>query len=69
MLLFSIQQTGADNPALVKNTLAGGTFDSSNGPVVTGPMTFDANHDPIKSAVVMQVSTEGSQWIAAVPPP
>lgn len=50
LLLAAIEKAGKDDPALVKDALAAIKYDA-----VSGTITFDAQHNPIKSAVVMQV--------------
>jgi branched-chain amino acid transport system substrate-binding protein len=50
LLLQAIKETGADDPALVKNSLAKIRF---NG--VSGRISFDAQHNPVKSAVILAV--------------
>jgi branched-chain amino acid transport system substrate-binding protein len=50
ILLESIEAAGADNPYLVKDTMAAGEFD-----VVTGPIVFDQFHDPVKDAVILHI--------------
>ncbi len=50
LLLAAIEKAGANDPAKVKDALAALQYDA-----VSGKITFDASHNPIKSAVVMQV--------------
>jgi branched-chain amino acid transport system substrate-binding protein len=50
LLLAAIEKAGADDPAVVKDALAALQYEA-----VSGTITFDASHNPIKSAVVMQV--------------
>jgi branched-chain amino acid transport system substrate-binding protein len=50
LLLAAIEKAGKDDPALVKDALAALQYEA-----VSGKITFDAQHNPIKSAVVMQV--------------
>jgi branched-chain amino acid transport system substrate-binding protein len=50
MLLAAIQRAGVDDPEAVKDVLAGLTWQA-----VTGLTSFDASHNPIKSAVVIGV--------------
>ncbi|HLO28207.1 MAG TPA: ABC transporter substrate-binding protein [Anaerolineales bacterium] len=50
LLLAAIEKAGKDDPAVVKDTLAALEYEA-----VSGKITFDAQHNPIKSAVVMQV--------------
>jgi branched-chain amino acid transport system substrate-binding protein len=51
LLLTAIQQAGVDDPAKVKDTLAAITFEG-----VTGQITFDHQHNPVKSAVVLHIA-------------
>ncbi|NPV85616.1 MAG: ABC transporter substrate-binding protein [Anaerolineae bacterium] len=60
LLLTAIQQAGADDPAKVKDAMAGITY---NG--VSGKITFDPNHNPVKSATILKV-TEGKVKFEAV---
>lgn len=50
LLLASIEKAGKDDPALVKDALAALQYEA-----VSGKITFDAQHNPIKAAVVMHV--------------
>ncbi len=50
LLLAAIEKAGVDDPAKVKDAMATLRYDA-----VSGTITFDAQHNPIKSAVVMQV--------------
>jgi branched-chain amino acid transport system substrate-binding protein len=50
LLLAAIEKAGKDDPALVKDALAALEYEA-----VSGKITFDAQHNPVKSAVVMQV--------------
>jgi len=50
LLLQGIQNAGADNTDKVKTALEGITFNA-----VSGKITFDAQHDPIKGAVIIHV--------------
>jgi branched-chain amino acid transport system substrate-binding protein len=63
LLLTAIRQTGADDPARVKDTLAGLTFDG-----ITGRISFDAQHNPVKSAVIMQVRAGQRVYAGTVEP-
>ena len=49
-LIAAIEKAGKDDPAMVKDALAALQYEA-----VSGKITFDAQHNPIKSAVVMQV--------------
>ena len=50
LLLAAIEKAGKDDPALVKDALAALQYEA-----ISGNITFDAQHNPIKAAVVMQV--------------
>jgi branched-chain amino acid transport system substrate-binding protein len=50
LLLAAIEKAGKDDPAAVKDALAALQYEA-----VSGNITFDAQHNPIKAAVVMQV--------------
>lgn len=63
LLLAAIERAGVDDPAKVKDALAGISYDA-----VSGTVTFDAQHNPIKSAVVMSVKDGKVNFDAAVAP-
>jgi branched-chain amino acid transport system substrate-binding protein len=63
LLLTSIQKAGADDTSKVKDALAGLSFDA-----VSGHITFDANHDPIKPAVIIQVKGGKKAFLTSVAP-
>ena len=46
---------GADNIAAVRDAL-----EATNGDYVTGHLTFDARHNPIKSAVMVELVKDGN---------
>jgi branched-chain amino acid transport system substrate-binding protein len=50
LLLAAIEKAGVDDPAKVKDAMASLSYDA-----VSGTITFDAQHNPIKSAAIMQV--------------
>ena len=50
LMLAAIEEAGVDDPAIVKDMLAGIQFEG-----VTGQISFRPNHTPIKGAVVQQV--------------
>lgn len=50
LLLAAIEKAGKDDPAVVKDALAALQYEA-----ISGNITFDAQHNPIKAAVVMQV--------------
>jgi branched-chain amino acid transport system substrate-binding protein len=63
MLLQAIQDTGEDDPAKVKDTLAKGKFE-----VVSGAITFDAFHTPIKPVFVNQVTDASVDFFKQIIP-
>ena len=63
LLLTAIQQTGADDTTKVAATMAAIKFDA-----VSGTITFDAQHDPIKSAVVIGVAGGKKTYAGTVNP-
>jgi len=63
LLLSGIQKAGADDTTKVSDTLAGITFDG-----VSGKITFDANHDPVKSATILEVTKDGIKFNSVVNP-
>ena len=50
ILLQAIKETGVDDPTKVKDTIAKGKFEA-----VSGSITFDAFHTPIKPVTIIQV--------------
>lgn len=50
ILIKAIEQTGVDDPEKVKDTIAKGKFEA-----VSGTITFDAFHTPIKPVTIIQV--------------
>ncbi len=63
MLLTAIQNAGADDTAKVKDAMAALKFDA-----VSGTITFDAQHNPIKPAVVIGVSGGKKSFVTTVNP-
>jgi branched-chain amino acid transport system substrate-binding protein len=63
LLLQSITDAGADDAALVKDAMAKITFNA-----VSGKITFDANHDPVKSAAILAVKDGKIQFNSTVNP-
>jgi ABC-type branched-subunit amino acid transport system substrate-binding protein len=60
-MLAAIEKAGVDDPALVKDILAGMRFEG-----VTGQITFRQNHTPIKGVVVQKVLEEQIIYIETV---
>jgi branched-chain amino acid transport system substrate-binding protein len=50
LLLASIEAAGVDDPSVVKDAMAGISYEA-----VSGTITFDEFHNPIKSAAILQV--------------
>ena len=63
ILIASIQKAGADDTTKVSDAMAGISFDA-----VSGKVTFDAQHNPIKSAVVISVKDGKKAFTASVAP-
>jgi branched-chain amino acid transport system substrate-binding protein len=63
MMIEAIKQAGADDPVKVKDTLATGKFE-----LVSGSVTLDKDHNPIKSAVVLQVKDGKISFVESVAP-
>ncbi len=63
LLLAAIEKAGVDDPAKVKDALA-----SINVEGVSGTITFDEFHNPIKSAAVIGVSDGKKEYIGTVNP-
>jgi branched-chain amino acid transport system substrate-binding protein len=63
LLLKAIQEAGADDTTKVKDTLAKISFDG-----VSGKITFDGSHNPIKSATILEVTTDAIKFNSVVNP-
>ena len=63
ILLAAIEKAGVDDTTKVAEALAGISFDA-----VSGTITFDAQHNPIKSAVVIGVSGGAKNFVESVAP-
>jgi branched-chain amino acid transport system substrate-binding protein len=63
MMLQAIKDTGVDDPVKVKDVLAKEKFDA-----VSGSITFDAFHTPIKPVTVIQVKDGKAQFYSQVMP-
>ena len=63
ILLNSIEQAGVDDPAKVKDAMAAIRF---NG--VTGTLAFDAEHNPVKSVIILKVTEDGVKFDSVVSP-
>jgi branched-chain amino acid transport system substrate-binding protein len=63
LLLAAIEKAGTDDPAKVAEALAGLSWDG-----VSGKITFDAQHNPIKSAAVIGVSNGVKSFVESIAP-
>jgi len=63
LMLSGIQTAGADDTTKVKDALTKISFDG-----VSGKITFDANHNPIKSATILAVTPDGVKFNSVVNP-
>lgn len=63
ILFQAIQETGTDDPVKVAQTMEKGTFS-----VVSGDIVFDAQHNPKKCAVIMEVQPDKVSYRVTVCP-
>jgi branched-chain amino acid transport system substrate-binding protein len=63
LLISAIQAAGTDDTAVVRESMAGIEF---NG--VSGKITFDENHNPVKSATILEVTADGIKFKSVVNP-
>ncbi len=63
ILFMAIEQAGTDDPAKVAQVMEKGTFS-----VVSGEIRFDAQHNPKKCAVILEVSPEKVSYKSTVCP-
>ncbi|MFM8320483.1 MAG: ABC transporter substrate-binding protein, partial [Chloroflexota bacterium] len=63
VLLAAIANTGVDDPARVKDTLAAGSW-----PAITGPISFDALHNPVKSVFIIQIANGQKNFMTLIEP-
>ena len=63
LMLTAIKNAGADDTTKVKTALEGISFDA-----VSGHITYDAQHNPIKSAVIVQVKDGKKTFLTSVAP-
>jgi branched-chain amino acid transport system substrate-binding protein len=61
IILAAIEKAGTDDPSFVKTIIAENRWDA-----VSGPISFDAEHNPIKPGAVMQVKKGGDVFVASV---
>lgn len=63
MLLQAIETTGADDPTQVAEAIASGTFES-----VSGTITLDEQHNPVKTVTILQVEGGEVKFLTQVNP-
>jgi branched-chain amino acid transport system substrate-binding protein len=63
LLIAAIQKAGVDDPTKVAEALAAITWDG-----VSGKITFDAFHNPIKAAAVIGVADGAKKFVESVAP-
>jgi len=63
LMLNGIKAAGADDATKVKDALAKITFDG-----VSGKVTFDGNHNPVKSATILEVTKDAIKFNSVVNP-
>jgi branched-chain amino acid transport system substrate-binding protein len=63
LMLSAIEQAGADDTDKVKAALEAITFSG-----VSGTITFDQAHNPVKSATILKVTTDGVKFESIVNP-
>jgi len=63
VLLQAMEKAGSFDPAKVAEAMASGTFSG-----VSGQITYDQYHNPIKAAVILQVTEQGDKYIETVAP-
>jgi branched-chain amino acid transport system substrate-binding protein len=63
LLLQAIEAAGADDAAKVRDAVESITFKG-----VSGTINYDENHNPVKSATILKVTTEGVKFEAVVNP-
>ena len=63
LMLNGIKAAGVDDPTKVKDALAKISFDG-----VSGKVTFDGSHNPIKSATILEVTNDAIKFNSVVNP-
>lgn len=63
LMIAAIEKAGADDPSKVKDSLAALKWEG-----VSGTITYDAQHNPIKSAVILQVKDGKVNYVTSVAP-
>jgi branched-chain amino acid transport system substrate-binding protein len=63
LMIAAIEKAGADDPAKVKDALASISYEA-----VSGKITYDAQHNPVKSAAVISVKDGNKTFVESVAP-
>lgn len=63
LMIAAIEKAGVNDPTKVKDALAGLKWEG-----VSGAISFDAQHNPIKSAVILQVKDGKVSYVTTVAP-
>jgi branched-chain amino acid transport system substrate-binding protein len=63
LMIAAIEKAGVNDPTKVKDAMAALKWEG-----VSGTITFDANHNPIKAAVILQVKDGKVVYVATVAP-
>lgn len=63
LLIAAIEKAGVDDPTKVKDAMASLSFEA-----VSGLITFDAQHNPIKSAAVLSVKDGQVSYVTTIDP-
>jgi branched-chain amino acid transport system substrate-binding protein len=63
LLLAAIDKAGSDDPTVVKDAMA-----SMDQEFVSGRITFDAQHNPVKAATILEVTKDGVKFNSVVNP-
>ncbi|MBN1218982.1 MAG: ABC transporter substrate-binding protein [Anaerolineae bacterium] len=63
ILVLAVQQAGTFEPAIVAKTLAQEEF---NG--ITGPITFNHQHNPVKPVVIVHITRNGISFLTLISP-
>ena len=63
LLIAAIEKAGADDPVKVKDAMAGLKYDA-----VSGTITFDAQHNPVKCAAVLSVKDGKVSYVDTICP-
>jgi len=63
ILVNSIEQTGSNEPEIIAKTLEQGEFEG-----VTGPITFEPNHNPLKPIPFLFIQSNNTRFVISIEP-